>query len=78
MTPSDKRPNLPSRTGGGKQLWTDVFLYGDWRIRAALTGHHRLLDDQNTRRAGATSTPVAACLKSCAESWHYRRSATRS
>ncbi|MEM9657594.1 MAG: hypothetical protein AAF961_04450, partial [Planctomycetota bacterium] len=52
MSSSGTRFNLPIRTGGGKQLWTDVFLHGDWRIqRHALTGHHRLLDDKNTRRA---------------------------
>ncbi len=39
-------------TAGGMQFWTDVFIYGEWRIQQhATTGHHRLLDDHNVRRA---------------------------
>jgi pimeloyl-ACP methyl ester carboxylesterase len=39
-------------TFGGKQVWTDEFVHLEWRIqRNVLTGHHRLLDDQNVRRA---------------------------
>lgn len=44
--------NLPTPTWGGKQLWTDELLHGEWRIqRHAYTGHYRLLDDQGRRRA---------------------------
>lgn len=42
--------NLP--TLGGKQLWADVFLHAGWRIQQnVVTGHHRLLDPVDVRRA---------------------------
>ncbi|MEE8467407.1 MAG: hypothetical protein V3T22_03070 [Planctomycetota bacterium] len=45
-------PNLPLPTIGGKQLWSDVRWRSGWRVqRHAWTGHHRLLDDKNVRRA---------------------------
>lgn len=42
--------NLP--TLGGKQLWADVFLHAGWRVQQnVVTGHHRLLDPNDVRRA---------------------------
>jgi len=42
-------------TFGGKQLWTDELVYRQWRIQKhAWTGHYRLLDDKNFRRAAGT------------------------
>lgn len=53
--PESSAPNLDSPTFGGKQFWTDEFVYLDWRIqRHVLTGHCRLLDDCNVRRAWGT------------------------
>jgi hypothetical protein len=47
--------NLPSATLGGTQFWSDELVYADWRIqRSALTGHYRLLDDRDYRRAWGT------------------------
>lgn len=44
--------NLKLPTFGGKQFWTDELVHHGWRIqRHAITGHYRLLDDQNDRRA---------------------------
>jgi pimeloyl-ACP methyl ester carboxylesterase len=44
--------NLAWRTLGGEQLWSDVLVYGAWRIqRNELTGHFRLLDANDVRRA---------------------------
>ncbi len=45
--------NIPLPTLGGKQLWTDLRIDTDgWRIqRHAFTGHCRLLDDHDRRRA---------------------------
>jgi pimeloyl-ACP methyl ester carboxylesterase len=44
--------NLDTKTFGGKQFWTDELVFQDWRIqRNAITGHCRLLDDHNVRRA---------------------------
>ncbi len=44
--------NVPIPTLGGKQFWSDVRCYGNWKIqRNAVDGHHRLLDDRDIRRA---------------------------
>lgn len=44
--------NLKGKTLGGMQFWADELVFHDWRIqRHVFTGHYRLLDDQNTRRA---------------------------
>lgn len=44
--------NLRLFTLGGKQFWTDVRIDDGWRVqRHALTGHYRLLDPRNRRRA---------------------------
>lgn len=51
--------NVPFPTLGARQLWADVYWYANWRIqRNALTGHHRLLDERNIRRAWGS---YAAC-----------------
>ena len=47
--------NVLTPTLGGKQLWTDELVFRDWRIqRHAYTGHCRLLDNENHRRAWGT------------------------
>jgi pimeloyl-ACP methyl ester carboxylesterase len=44
--------NIPTWTLGGKQFWTDELIHGEWRIqRNVLSGHYRLLDSANIRRA---------------------------
>ncbi|MEM7171565.1 MAG: hypothetical protein AAF530_15450 [Pseudomonadota bacterium] len=44
--------NLPLPTMGGKQVWRDHYVHGGWRIQEnVLTGHFRLLDPDNWRRA---------------------------
>ena len=44
-------PRRGARTMGGKQFWTDLYVFRDWRIQKnALTGHCRLLDDQDLRQ----------------------------
>jgi len=46
---------LPMPTLGGTQVWSDVLVRGEWRIQKnLLTGHHRLLDGDDWRRAGMT------------------------
>lgn len=50
-----QEPNLEARTLGGTQFWGDELVLRDWRIqRNAVTGHYRLLDDQNVRHAWGT------------------------
>ncbi|MDA7946187.1 MAG: hypothetical protein MPJ78_01780 [Hyphomicrobiaceae bacterium] len=50
---SDERNwNMPLKTFGGMQLWADSYLHAGWRIqRNVVTGHSRLLDAENIRRA---------------------------
>ncbi|MEM7452822.1 MAG: alpha/beta fold hydrolase [Planctomycetota bacterium] len=44
--------NLAMPTRGGQQFWTDVRNSGGWRVqRNSVTGHHRLIDAGNVRRA---------------------------
>ena len=46
------KSNLEGPTFGGKQFWTDELIFHQWRIqRHAWTGHYRLLDDEDYRRA---------------------------
>jgi len=53
--PGVSLPNLVGPTFGGKQFWSDQLVYHDWRIqRNVLTGHSRLLDEKNVRRAWGT------------------------
>lgn len=48
-------PNLYAPTLGGWQMWTDEFVYRDWRIqRHCETSHCRLLDGDNFRCAWGT------------------------
>jgi pimeloyl-ACP methyl ester carboxylesterase len=58
--PAEKKPpdspgNVSSPTLGGVQFWADVLVFHDWRIqRNVYTGHHRLLDERDVRRAWGT------------------------
>ena len=57
--------NLEQATLGGKQFWSDEFCYGGWRIqRNTFTGHCRLLDGENVRRAWGK---FAECLNRLSE-----------
>ena len=52
QTSLDAKINITAPTGGGKQFWTDRFIHHGWRIqRNVYTGHYRLLDDKDFRRA---------------------------
>jgi hypothetical protein len=56
------RLNVPTKTAGGTQLWTDYAWRQGFRVQQhALTGHWRLLDAGNVRRAWGTK---AQCLES--------------
>lgn len=56
-----KYPNLPLKTLGGKQLWTDFAWADGWRLQQnAITGHWRVLDPKNVRRAWGN---LPACQK---------------
>ncbi len=56
--------NLPTKTLGGKQFWTDVENRAGWRVqRNAFTGHFRLLDANQVRRAWGEETHCRAELQ---------------
>ncbi len=51
-SPPTRHANLPLPTLGGQQLWADLRHFHQWRIQQhVLTGHCRLLDGHNIRRA---------------------------
>ena len=50
--PSLNMANIPLRTLGGSQFWSDVYFEQGWRIQQhAHTTHFRLLDPADVRRA---------------------------
>lgn len=62
-------PNLAWSTLGGEQVWSDELVYGSWRIqRNVLTGHCRLLDEQDVRRVWGTSEQCREALAAARQS----------
>lgn len=60
------RPNLALPTLGGKQLWADRRWQEGWRVQQnVLSGHHRLLDPNDRRRAWGS---LEACVQELAQS----------
>ena len=52
---SSGRFNLPTFTLGGRQFWADRQFFRGWRIQQhVLSGHYRLLDPSDIRRAWGT------------------------
>ena len=50
-----ERLNIVAPTWGGTQFWADTYIHAGWRIQKnVLTGHYRLLDPKNYRRAWGT------------------------
>ena len=49
------KPNVATPTLGGKQVWSDEYFDAGWRIQQnVITGHYRLLDGEDIRRAWGT------------------------
>jgi pimeloyl-ACP methyl ester carboxylesterase len=56
--------NFPTATMGGVQFWSDELVFRDWRIQQNVyTGHHRLLDGRDFRRAWGTFDECQARLR---------------
>jgi hypothetical protein len=56
-------PSLALSTLGGEQFWSDELVYGAWRVqRNVLTGHCRLLDANDVRRAWGTDQQCREAL----------------
>ena len=54
---------VPLPTLGGTQVWSDVLVRDGWRVQKnLLTGHHRLLDGGDWRRAGVTYEEAVRAL----------------
>ena len=72
LNPRELNPlgiNLPTKTLGGQQYWTDVRVESGWRIQHnQVTGHFRLLDATDTRRAWGTRLQCDAVWQSLVES----------
>ncbi len=57
-------PNLALPTLGGSQLWADLAFDGGWRVqRHVWTGHARLLDEDDVRRAWGSKAACLAALR---------------
>jgi len=56
--------NVPFPTKGGKQFWTDEAMIQNWRVqRHSWSGHYRLLDASNIRRAWGSKEHCLAELE---------------
>jgi hypothetical protein len=63
LTKSAAPVNFAWRTLGGEQFWSDELVYGQWRIqRNEFTGHYRLLDPTDVRRAWGTAEQCREAL----------------
>ncbi len=62
---ASEKINVPTGTFGGMQLWEDLRVLSGWRIqRNVVTGHHRLLDDGDVRRAWGSRGECDTALNS--------------
>ena len=60
---TDVLPNIEAPTLGGLQYWGDQLIFRGWRVqRHVLTGHCRLLDEDNVRHAAGSFEHCAAEL----------------
>jgi hypothetical protein len=64
IAPSGPNPNIAMPTLGGETFWSDELVFRDWRIQQnVLTGHYRLLDGHDVRRAWGTFDQCRAALE---------------
>jgi len=64
-------PNLELKTPGGLQLWGDEFWCSGWRIQEHVyTGHARLLDPHDVRRAWGSRQACRAAFEALRASEH--------
>lgn len=62
--PLDGPANLVAPTFGGMQFWADELVFHDWRIqRNVYSGHCRLIDSEDTRRAWGSFAHCQAALE---------------
>lgn len=64
MNADPQHLNLELKTLGGRQFWGDVACFRGWRIQQnVLTGHYRLLDPHDVRKAWGTLEDCQAKLE---------------
>ena len=52
-------PNIPFKTLGGEVFWTNIQECQGWKLqRNGVTGHYRILDPNNIRRAWGTESAM--------------------
>ena len=52
-------PNIPTQTLGGEVFWTNIQECQEWKLqRNGITGHYRILDSNNVRRAWGTESAM--------------------
>jgi pimeloyl-ACP methyl ester carboxylesterase len=60
----EQNANFPTATLGGTQFWSDELIFHRWRIQLnAVTGHYRLLDEDDYRHAWGTFEQCKAKLE---------------
>ena len=69
--PTDQPLNVPLPTMGGKQFWADELFFHQWHIqRNVLTGHYRLSDEEDIRRAWGTLADCRTALEQIKREQH--------
>ncbi len=69
----DEPLNFDMPTLGGLQFWADEFLYAEWRIqRNVYTGHWRLLDPDDVRRAWGNFAQCRSAFRKIRQQKHLR------
>lgn len=64
MIPDWAKIQVDAPTMGGRQFWGDILFFQGYRIQHnVVTGHHRLLDPADIRRAWGTQTDCIEALK---------------
>jgi pimeloyl-ACP methyl ester carboxylesterase len=73
----DEPLNFDMPTLGGLQFWADEFLYAEWRIqRNVYTGHWRLLDPDDVRRAWGNFSQCRSAFRKMRQQKHLRPEST--
>lgn len=70
--------NLPLKTWGGLQVWTDLQHHHGWRIQQhAISKHCRLIDPRNVRRAWGSRTQCEEQLEALTAAVHEPQESNR-
>lgn len=77
-SPADQNINVPIGTFGGMQLWEDLRVLSGWRVqRNVVTGHYRLLDNEDVRRAWGSRDDCDAVLNKARSEYDLKPTSDR-